>query len=104
MFGGFCFVSDVRRDLFRFAHRKPSMTFGTAATPGGGGGSGAKGKGAVGQNVENKELAARQQKGLAQATARKRRMLGVGLAFAAFEIFYTAELILLECSPLSTMF
>ena len=61
------------------------MTFATAATNGSGGGgsgscsrNGAKGKGAAGQNVENKELAARQQKGLAQATARKRRILGVG--------------------------
>lgn len=55
------------------------MTFGAAVTPASGGnGSGAKGKGAAGQNVESKELAARQQKGLAQATARKRRILGVG--------------------------
>ena len=99
----FCFDSDVRlffchsnvqRVFFRFVLRKPSMTFGAAATPNGSGGSGggAKGKGAAGQNVENKELAARQQKGLAQATARKRRILGVGLSFATPEMCHTAEL------------
>lgn len=60
------------------------MTFGA---PSGSSGNGAKGNGSgsngkvnavtAGPNGKNKELAARQQKGAAQTTARKRRILGV---------------------------
>ncbi|CAM9596894.1 unnamed protein product, partial [Ectocarpus sp. 8 AP-2014] len=60
--------------------KKPSMTFGAPAGSGGGGsGNGSKSKSASaanGQNGRNKELAERQQKGAAQTSARKRRMLG----------------------------
>ncbi|CAM9690080.1 unnamed protein product, partial [Pylaiella littoralis] len=56
---------------------KPSMTFGAVSAGVGGGNKGAKGGGgAAGPNVKSKELAARQQKGAAQANARKRRILG----------------------------
>ncbi|CAN0514027.1 unnamed protein product [Ectocarpus sp. 12 AP-2014] len=56
--------------------KKPSMTFGAPA----GSGHDSKSKSASaanGQNGRNKELAERQQKGAAQTSARKRRMLGV---------------------------
>lgn len=50
------------------------MTFGASPSAGGRGAASKKG---AGPNGKNEELAARQLKGAAQASARKRRMLGV---------------------------
>lgn len=53
------------------------MTFGAAS-----GSNGTKGNGThTGPNKKNTELAARQQKGAAQTSARKRRILGVRWSF-----------------------
>lgn len=76
------------------------MTFGAVSAGVGGGNKGAKGGGgAAGPNVKSKELAARQQKGAAQANARKRRILGV--RFRLPPLHYDARPRIVPCIYLS---
>lgn len=62
-----------------FLARKPSMTFAKApaAVKGEGGANGEASGANGGGNVQNAELAARQEKAAKQTNARKRRLLGV---------------------------